>query len=458
MDFIPDMVYNADKCVLSTLIICKIKSNKIKEHIMKKSNAYLKIIALVMVIAMLACVLASCSSSPVMTLEVDGKTYTVTEGEFSTFMKVIKTNVLISIGYGSVIDSIIWDTKIDEDQTYDEYYTNYVSNLMKSVLIEKYLFDKFGLEYSEEKLAEYKSDVTSLNTRFGSPGSYKMYFGYTAQDYIDYYEKSLDRSELITEYLYTGENAHDPVTAEEKEAYYTDNYKGYMYIYLDMNNSVSTVEEEDGTKYYIGLDSSDNEYKLLITTEDGVTKIENVGRVDGKEMDENVTIVEFKTYELDDDGVDEKSNLPDLIMQGLEAGTDFKTLALTYSDDYYTYLYENGVFIKDTDNLVNNDVVMNAVRELEIDEHTDKLEISDGKYVYIVKRVDLIDKAYELDEYKNVFSSFDDDVMYDKYDELVDTYRDKIVADSAALSKFNMKNTFLSDYIDDYRSMINSQN
>ena len=423
---------------------------------MKKSNVCLKLIALVMVISMLVCVLASCSSTPVMTLDVDGKTYTITQGEYSTFMKVIKANLLISFGYGSALENYIWEWNVNEDQTYDEYYSGYVYNHMKSVLVEKYLFDLYGLEIPEETLAEYKVSVDNMNKSYGSAGSYKMYFGYMAQDYVDYYVKSLEISDLIIKHLYTGENAVDPVTDEERETYYSENYSGYMYIYLDMNNAVKTIEDEDETTYYVGFDSSNTEYKLLITTEDGVTTIENVGRVDGKEMDDDVKIVGFKTYELDEDGVDEKSNLPDLILQSLEAGGDFKTLALRYSDDYYTYFYENGAIVTDPSELVNNDTVADAVRELEVGEYTDKLEISDGKYVYIIKKVELIDKAYELEEYENLFTNFEDNVMYEKYDKLVDNYLDLIVADTEALSKFNMADTFLTKYVDDYRSMMSS--
>ena len=158
---------------------------------MKKSNVCLKLIAMIMVISMLVCVLASCSSSPVMKLDIDGKTYTITQGEYSTFMKVIKANLLISFGYGSALENYIWEWNISEDQTYDEYYSDYVYNLMKSVLVEKYLFDLYGLEIPEETLAEYKVSVDNMNKSYGSAGSYKMYFGYTAQDYVDYYVKSL---------------------------------------------------------------------------------------------------------------------------------------------------------------------------------------------------------------------------------------------------------------------------
>ncbi|MBO4354372.1 MAG: hypothetical protein J5860_05460 [Clostridia bacterium] len=429
---------------------------------MKKSKVCIKLVAAVMVIAMLVCVLASCSSSPVMTLKVDGKTYTVTQAEYSTFMKIVKMNVLISFGYGSVLDSFIWTTNITSDQTYDEYYTDYVYKLMQSVLIEKYLADRYGLEFSAEKLASYSANVKALNQSYGSAGSYKMYFGYTAQQYYDYYVKSIDRSELLLDYLYKGDNAIDPVTDDDKETYYTDNYRGYMYIYLDMNNAVQKIEDEDGTVYYVGLDSSDNEYKLKITTdEEGVTTIENVGRVDGTAMEEGkeVTIVSFKTYKLEsDEDIDAKAALPDLIMQSLEAGEDFQKLALQYSDDYYTYLFEKGVFVANASDLVNNESVTAAMEKLEVGEHTDKLEVSDSKYVYIIKRVDLIDDAYDNPEYKTIFTNFESDIMYSKYDELVNEYREKIVADTAAIEKFNMKDTFVTAYVDDYKKYTSSTN
>ena len=69
-----------------------------------------------------------------------------------------------------------------------------------------------------------------------------------------------------------------------------------------------------------------------------------------------------------------------------------------------------------------------------------------------MKRVPLAEKAYIDEEYEDLFVSFEDDVMYDKYQKVVDTYINAIVVDEETLSKFTMKDTFLTKYVDSVNS------
>lgn len=413
---------------------------------MKTSKIFCKVLALVIVAAMLVCMLASCSSKKLMTLEIDGKEYSVTADEYKTFMTIVKMNVYLNSLSSSAAESYLWKAKFDDDQTYEEYYSEYVQKVMKTTLVEKYLFDKYDLKLSDATLAGYKESMKSDISNAGGAGAYKQYYGYTAKQYYDYYKKAADMSNAIIDHLYEGDNALYPVTDDEKEAYYNEHYSGYMIIYLDMNNAIA--KDDDGN--YIGLDSSKNEYKISVNVVDGELKMENLGRVDGEEMKDDVTITSFKTEALSEDDVKTKSNLPELIIDELDAGADFKELALKYSDDYTSYLYSNGVFISDTGYIVNNDDVMDPVRELEIGENTDAISISDGKYVYIVKRIELKEKAYDSEEYEDLFSSYSEDVMYDKYDNYIDEYFDKITVDTDAVSEYTMASTYLSKYVDDF--------
>lgn len=421
---------------------------------MKTAKTYLKITAFVLALAMVVMILASCGKkNAVMTLEVDGKTYTVTEAEYDTYMKIIKSNFYISNGYSSQVDSVIWQISINDEETYDEYYTTYVKEIAKTNVVEKYLFDKYGLKISDATLAGYKETVNKLNESYGGRGAYKRYFGYTAQDYIDYYTKATERSNLILNYLYKGENAVDPVTETDKEEYYKEHYSNFSFIYLDMNHKVE--KDDDGN--YIGVDSSSNKYILEIKKdENGVVTIENKGRVDGTETDlTKVTITGFSMVELTEEEVNEKATLPDKIIKELdENGAKFKDLALEYSDEYTTFVYENGVVISDTGYFVANESVMKPSRELEIGAHTEPISISDGGYVYIVSKGEIPGKAYEEEEYKDLFSDYDDTVMYEKYQTVLDEYLEKIVLDETTLSKYKMSTTFLTAYVDYYRQQL----
>ncbi|MBQ0125375.1 MAG: hypothetical protein KBS59_03520 [Clostridiales bacterium] len=422
---------------------------------MKTAKLISRAAALILVIAMAVCVLASCESAPVMTLTADGKTYTISAAEYTTFMKIIKMNFYLNNGYSSIYDSFLWSVGSGNNQTYDEYYCEYVENLMKSTVVEKYLADKNGLKISDTSLAGYKENIKQLNSYYGGMGAYKQYFGYTANQYFDFYQKATDMSQLLVDYYFKGENAVSPVTDEQIDEYYNSDYSGFMYIYLDMNNKL----KRDDEGHYFGTDASGKEYTLSITNDNGTVTIENLGVTEGTPTDiSTVEIVALSTTALTEEEIEEKSSLPALIIDELKNNpdADFKTLALEYSDDYYSYYFENGVFISSTGYIVNNETIMNAARALEVGENTEALEVSDGKYVYIIKKIELLDKAYDTEEYAELFESFEETVMYEKYEELINSYFDQIVVDKDTISKYTMADTFLTPYVDSYADYLQS--
>ena len=416
---------------------------------MKSSKIITRVVVAVLIFAMAVTILASCGSKAVMTLEIDGKKYTVTESEYSTFMTVNKMLLFSNNNWPRLYDQIVWTM----NDTFESDQNSQIRELMEDVVVEKYLLDKYGLSLSAATLAGYKENIKKANNDAGGPGAFKQYYGYTAKQLYDYYQTWYDGRQLLLSHLYTGANATDPVTDEERETYYKENYKGYMYIYLDMNNKLAKVENPDGDDFYIGLDSSNVEYKLSIkiNDEDNVD-IENLGRVDGKEVEDisKVEIVSLKTEALTDEEKEEKSNLPDAIIADLDEGKEtFKELMLKYSDDYVSYLYENGFMVNKDANFISNTDVMTAVNKLEVGEYTSAIGVEESKKYYIVNRIELAEKAYadEDGEFADLFTSFEDLVIYEKFDTLLHSYKDKIVVDEKAVEKFKMSTTFLSKAI-----------
>lgn len=422
---------------------------------MKIAKVILKAAALTLAIAILAVMFVGCSGKKVLTLSKDGKEYSMDETEYNMLMKVIKANFYISNGYTSMLESIIWDYDMGNGQTYGEYYDQYVQTIAKTTVAEKYLADKYGLKLSDETLASYKELIKKNNDYYGGMGAYKQYFGYTAKDYFNIYQAAVDTSDLILNYLYKGENAIDPVTDADREAYYRDVYEGYQYIYLDMNQKIETVETDDDL-FKVCEDASGNKYMVDIRLDDdGQVVIENKGRVDGTEVEDltKITLTGFCMVDLTEEEKANKALISDEIAQladGDTPGYDFRSLSLLFSDDYYSYLFDHGVFITDTGYIVNNDDVMNAARALEVGEHTEAIEIADGKYTYIVKKIELIDKAYEDEKYKDLFANYDDSVMYDKYQKVCDEITKDVVIDTNVAGKYSIKNTYLTPFVDDY--------
>ncbi len=394
---------------------------------MKRTTKTVKAIAFTIVLAMLMATLAftlsGCSSSKVVaTFAADnGKTYTATSGFFKFMMTYSKQQFYTQYGLNSSVESTIWDTKTDDDITYDKLYTDRVTTQVKSILIEQYLFDKYNLSISDETIASHKKTVETAKKNQGGAGAFKQYYGYTADELYDYLIM-VEKSKAIVEHLY-GENGIDPVTDEELEKYYTENYVGYMYIMLDMKNKVKV----DG---------------------DGNRVVKTTTGKDGKVTEQEA----FETEELTKEEAEEKGLLAAKIIKELDGGADFADLVKKHSDDFYSIKYPHGVFVLKDSDLVNGASNINeAIKKLEVGEHTEALSTGDtNDYTYIVKRIDLLDKVYENEEYKDLFSSYKDDVKYDKYDGVVEAYDASVTVDSDAISGFSMKKTFLSSYVDYY--------
>lgn len=391
---------------------------------MKTTKITVKLLALLFCAAMIVPCFSGCASSKaIMTLNADnGKTYTATVGDMNFLMTFTKYNLFANNNWYSAYDSeSLWSTKYEDEKTWDSYYTEYVAKQLKSILIEKYLFDKFSLSLTEEQLSTYKKNAATAVQQRGGQGAFKQYWGYTVDQLINY-EKAADMSTLIMDSLY-GDNGTTPVSDTDKETYYKENYKGYQYIILDMSNKIKT--DEDGNRVRTtSKDSSGN-------------TVEND---------------KYDTVALTDEEKSAKALLPDVIMKEIEKGADFGELSLKYSDDYYSTAYPKGLFVLSLSfsSLTGSDAtdVDAAVSELEIGENTEAISVGDGKYTVIAKRIELIDKVYDSEDYTDLFTGYKSSVEYDLYDKYVSAYEKDVVIDTDAVATFSMQKTFLSKYVD----------
>lgn len=395
---------------------------------MKKTKLLLKILALALAVAMVVPFITSCSGKTVMSYSADnGKTYTVNESELSFLMTYVKAQTLMELGLTKSKDTAdyLWDvtyTGTDayvEDETFDAHYTKYVLDSLKTWLVEEYLFEKYGLSYDEETLAQRKASVEDGVKQQGGIGAYKQYWGYTSSQMLEYYKAQL-RADAINTYLY-GENGISKVTDEDKATFFEENFAGYQFIMLDMENKV--VTDENGEKVRNSTTSSSGE----VTYQDS-----------------------YKTEALTDTEREQKALLPKAITDMIADGEDFAELAAMYSDSYATVKYPDGVFVLKTSSLVNDTTIKTATDKLEVGESTEAITISDGKYTYIIKRIELKEKAYEDEEYADLFKSFDNNVEFDKYEKLLEPYTELVVVPENLSGKYKMSTTFTTDYVDYY--------
>ncbi|MBQ8419058.1 MAG: hypothetical protein IJY37_01710 [Clostridia bacterium] len=397
---------------------------------MKNTKLITKLVAFALVLCMAVSMLASCGSNDaIMSMTIDGNTYTLTEKEFSLLMTIKKLDYCCSMYMPRAYDTEeTWAKETEEGSgiTLETYYKNMILDQAKAILIEKYLFDKFDLTISDETVKKNKENEKTAIKNMGGAGAYKQYYGYTAEQYYTTYQDMVARSEAVLDYL-CGENGEYKVNDEDLAKFYTENYIGFQYIMLDMKNKVKRDENGNRVLEEIEYDHEDHE---------------------GHDHSADVSDT-YELEELSEEEKSEKQNLAATIFAELEAGTKtFEELIELYSDDYYSVEYPEGLFVIEEGTFINATVDAEA-KKLEIGEYTDEaISVSSDAYQYIVKRIDLKEAVYNDDHYLSLFDGYEDTVMYDKYENHIKTYFENISVDEAVSARYTFTDTFLSEYAD----------
>lgn len=418
---------------------------------MKTTGKLTRIFALVLCAVMLVLTLASCGAKNTVVLSYtadNGKTYTMTEAEFDLLMKRRKYEIFASYGYPSAWDTAeFWNSDSGDNKTLNAVVKESVVETAKSSLIEKYLMDKYSLsiegnDETRKSMEDAQATLKQMIKTLGGTGAFKRYWGYTTEDHITYTGLQL-ASGLVRDYLYG--HSHDdhhvegitPITDEQKESYYKENYKQYLMILINTKQDIK--KDDDGNLVYVCYDKNGKEVEVTDISEEYLKEKE-------------YTLAYTYKYEdiKDEDRKTEKKELQDVILAELKGGADFKEVALKYSDEFLTHYYEDGYMV--SGDLISDDVARKAIDKLEVGDYTEEaFSLSSGKYVYIVKRVELTEKAYthaeddaEETEYKDIFKNFETSVIDYEYSELLKEYAKSIVVNEKVIEKYNMIDTYLS--------------
>lgn len=412
---------------------------------MKTTGKLTRIFALVLCVAMLAIALASCGASNTVVLSYEaenGKTYTLTEAEFAFLMKYRKYEVFSSYGYPSSWDvAEFWNSDAGDNVTLDATLKANVLELAKSIVIEKYLMDLYGLSIENDADAKKELDEAAANIKkavknLGGEGMFKRYWGYKSEELLNYNGFVL-QSELVSSHLYDDDNGIAKLTDEQLEKYYTENYKQYLMILINTQQDIK--KDSDGNIEYVCYDKNGKEVVVTDISEEYL-----------KEKEYTLGY-SYKYEDIKDEArKTEKEELEDVILQQLKDGADFKELALKYSDEFLTSHYENGYMV--SGDLISDDTAIKAIEKLEVGQYTEEaISISSGKYIYIIKRIELTEKAYthaeedaEETEYADVFANYRTTVKNYTYSELLKEYAKSIVVNTTVIEKYSMKDTYLS--------------
>lgn len=401
---------------------------------MNRTGKLTKILSIVLCVAMVMLALVSCGKkSAAFTLTADGKDYVLTESEYEFLLMYRKYQIFYVNGLKSTFNNS-FSTYFD-----DEQLTDGVKDSANTIVAEKYLMDKFNLSIDEKEISELEKTYDTAIKNIGGKGVFKRQYGWTWDQMFEY-DLAIKRQTLIKDYLYNEETGIEKVTDEELEKYYTENFKQYQIIMIDTKNDIA--KDDDGNKIYLAYDKDNNSVEITDISEEYL-----------KEK-EYTLAYSYKTEKIEDeDRTAEKAALADVILAELKNGTDFQELALKYSDLFLTEYFKNGYIIEG--DLINDEDAIKAINALEVGDYTEEaISIESGSNMYIIKRVELKEKAYEDayenatdTEYADLFEDYKDTVADYKYEQFLEKYVNAVVEEKDVTGKYSMASVALSPLI-----------
>ncbi len=325
------------------------------------------------------------------------------EALYSYWMSTYKSNFLYY--YNDGIDSDeFWDTLISDEETYEEYVTNWIDTEMQYRTVALWLFDEYKLTLSDKKIAEIDADIAEKIEYSGSREAVNTDLAKLGMNLDMLREVYIDNAkyDAVYEYLYGTQGKETP-TDEERAEYYTNNY--YCLKYITIYSGANLKTDESGNYVY---------------DEDG--KIELV-----KLTEEEKAI---------------KQQLIDTVVAGVEAGGDFDEYIKEFSEvDYGDY--PDGFFVSENDYSRFGSDIIKAATELKVAEIR---TVSDENVTYIIKKCELPDYFSLTQNNKSQLEKMDGYIVREKYTEKFDSYTEDVVINTELKDSYDIRKVSENSY------------
>lgn len=411
---------------------------------MKNKNVAVKLLCIALAVMLLCCSLVGCDESKIIELgdvEVDNYLY--------EFLLSRMKGTLAGIGYK--VDSVdFWNTVFSiNGMTYEEYFKAQVLKQTYSYAVSEFLFEKEGLTLPSEsaelidtlmdKLTEKAGSKNKLNAELANYGvNYKMLKEiYTMEAKMEY----------LKEYYY-GKDA-EKIDKKDKDAYYNENYVSFKQILLAGYFYACETEDGniDGTHVYF---VKDNAEKIAYDTEKGSVKIDEFGKTVTDKYGDPVYFLEDGSiaydkkngvlkYILDENGervpcfygkekLGKLKEEADEIASLTVDANGFDMLIAEYdqsegSHDVMYLLNSPSYYSSQTASAKYLDDIASALGEMKVGE----TEVVSSDYGYhIIYKYENGDGAYDDEKYKDVFDTFNDDVIEYMFSQKCDEYESKV--------------------------------
>lgn len=337
-----------------------------------------RIIAVLLCAVISAATFSACASEEKKIAMTYGQTE-ITEGMYSYWLSVYKTNFVYTFGGGNDTAEF-WKSELEDGVTYADYAEGEIIKLIKYFAVGNELFREYGLKIDRDITDKINADIQEKLDYAGSRpalNSDLSVLGINIDGLKSIYIAE-EKWQAVYDYLY-GNSGTERVSDDIIEQYYRENYSLLGLIVL--NTATKPVTDDDG-KY--------------LTDSDG----------------------NIKTVALSEDEKALKLQTADEIISSLKSGADFDELAKEYSDSDFSG-YKNGVYVSPDNADVYGASLIKKAAEMEIG---DIEKIEEEGIIYIAVKRQLINRAdmeqSDTEQLSDLTDAATRDIYHAKFDEL----------------------------------------
>ena len=376
---------------------------------MKMKRCLCAVLSVLMTLLLL-CACAADTSAPVMRYELTE----VTENMYTYWISVYKSYYLKMLGgedtenYLTSAFTVQNDRGELEETTVGAYLGERIRDIIDSNCISLYLFDYYKLSLPASVVSAVNETV---NAEIENAGGRKALnealapIGLNADSLREMYLAD-EKISHVYEYLYgdaqLGTNGAEPITNEQYNNFYQENYACVRHIYI--RTADKNIVDENGNAV---LDEQGNVVTAELTAEETAAKLALCGD----------------------------------LMARLNAGEDFKTLEAEYSEDAGRHTLTEGYVLSRTTALP--DEFIDAAFDMEIGE----LRRVDASYAtHLMLRCELPPMIWNTPAYESLMGDFKEYVKSEVYAEKIAPMIEKISYDTDLLDKHTIYNTPITIY------------
>lgn len=363
---------------------------------MKTSNKFRRRLTAVILAAAMAIVLALGTGCGATVNAMTFGSVKITSNMFCYWMSKYKAMYLYSM-FGTTTDNPqYWSSKMTDTVTIGDYLgAMAVSQIMQNAILLG-LFDEYGLSLGNDKLNEIDSAVNTKIQQAGSKSALNSAlspYGVNVKMLKDIYIAEAKIS-AVQDYL-IGDNGINAATDEEVDKYFTENY--YRCKHILIRTDVRYEKDENGEP---------------VVNDEGTA---------------------YKTIELTEEEKQSQRELAKDLELRVASGEDFDALVLQYSEDTGMQHFDDGYYITSACTFLPAEITK-AVMSMKPGE-VKTVETSYG--ISIVKRYDLVDKAYDTEPYKSeLIGDLRTTVNTVKLQSIVSGFADSVVLNEDVISDY----------------------